>query len=38
MHLLDGVDQISQALQGEIFTLHRHDHAMRTTQAVECEH
>ena len=38
MHLLDGVDQIGQALQGKVLALHRHNHAVRTAQTIEREH
>ena len=37
MHLANGVDQIGQAFQRKVFTLHGHDHAMRCAQAVERE-
>ena len=33
--LLDGVDQVGQAFEGEILALHRHDHAMRARQAIQ---
>ncbi|MNX38234.1 hypothetical protein D3C86_685680 [compost metagenome] len=37
MDALDGVDQIGQAFQREVLTLHRNDHAMGGSQAVECQ-
>mmetsp|Transcript_647 Transcript_647/g.1346 ORF Transcript_647/g.1346 Transcript_647/m.1346 type:complete len:319 (-) Transcript_647:392-1348(-) len=36
--LLDGVDQVGQAFEGEVLALHRHDHAVGAAQAVEREH
>ncbi|MNH33414.1 hypothetical protein D3C79_939270 [compost metagenome] len=38
VHLLDGVDQVGQAFEREIFALHGHDHAIGRAQAVEREH
>ena len=38
MHLLDGVDQVGQAFEREVFALHGYDDAVRAAQAVECEH
>ena len=38
MHLFDGVDQVGQTFECKVFALHRHDHAMRCTQAIEGEH
>ena len=38
VHLLDGVDQVDQAFQGEVFALHGHHHAMGAAQAVQREH
>ena len=37
VHLLDGVDQVGQAFEREVFALHRHDHAVRAAQAVQRE-
>ena len=37
VHLLDRVDQIAQALEREILTLHRHHYTMRTGQPVQGE-
>ena len=38
MHLADGVGQVGHALQGKVFALHGHDHAIGGAQAVEGEH
>ena len=38
MHLLDGIDQVGQPFERKIFTLHRHDHAVGATQAVQGQH
>ena len=38
VNLLDGVGQIGQAFEREVFALHGHDHALRGAQAVEGEH
>ena len=37
MHELDGVGEVGQPLQREIFALHGHDHALGCAQAVERE-
>ena len=38
VHLLDGVDQVGQAFEREVFALHGDDDAVRAAQAVEREH
>src|SRR5690606_7007066 len=35
MHALDGVDEVGQAFQCKIFTLHGNDHTVRRRQAIE---
>ncbi len=37
VNLLDGIDQVRQALEGEIFALHGHHHAVGTGQSVQGE-
>ena len=38
MHLFDGVDQVGQAFEREVFALHGHNHTVGRAQAVEGEH
>ena len=38
VHLLDGVDQVGQSFEREVFALHGHDDAVRAAQAIEREH
>ena len=38
LDLLDGVDQIRQAFQRKVLTLHGHDHAMGAAQTIQRQH